>query len=138
MRFIASLLFFASEFLSNPLGFIFAEFRFEDEREFGALVEEGIIESKSALFFVLIVAIIPVIDKEFPVGYDPEFVCDFVDKIAIMRDKEDRPGVLAEGLFEGFAGLVVEVIGRLIEDEEIGGLLTEDGEEDLGYLPPRK
>lgn len=55
-----------------------------------------------------------------------------------MRDEEDRPGVLAEGLFERFASFVVKVVGRLVEDEKIRGFLAEDREENLGDLSSGK
>ena len=47
-----------------------------------------------------------------------------------MADKEQRSGPFDELRFEQFERLQVEVVGRLVEDEEVGRAGEEAGEEE--------
>jgi hypothetical protein len=47
-----------------------------------------------------------------------------------MRDEEYSSGIVLERFFEGFTSIIVEVIGRLVEDEEMVGFLCEEGKEE--------
>jgi hypothetical protein len=53
-----------------------------------------------------------VIDEHQPVGRQ-------FDHVTVMADKDDRAGVIIEGLNQRFAGVHVEVVGRLVQDQEV-------------------
>ena len=44
---------------------------------------------------------------------------DLIEKKAVVADRDDRSGILIEGVFECLASRYVEVVGRLIEDQDI-------------------
>ena len=41
------------------------------------------------------------------------------EEVAVVGDEEHRAAVLEEGLFQGFAGGDVQVVGRLVEQEQV-------------------
>ncbi len=59
---------------------------------------------------------------------DQQMVGDAVDEVAVVADKQHRAVELAQRSLQGIAGPEVEVVGRLIEDEEIGVLGGEPGQ----------
>src|SRR5262249_46347637 len=48
-------------------------------------------------------------------------VDDAIEKIAIMADQQNSAGVVGEHLLQHVEGFKVEIVGRLVEDEHIGG-----------------
>ncbi len=81
---------------------------------------------------VPIVIIVSIGDNEFPSFDDPELVRKLIHEVSIMGYEENRSFIFLERLFERFSCLVVEMIGRFIEDEEVIRILTENGEEKPG------
>ena len=55
-----------------------------------------------------------------------------------MRDDDDRTAEYVDGVDEGFDGLYVEVVGGLVEKEEIAWLGNDLPEEDTAPLSPGK
>ena len=51
-----------------------------------------------------------------------------VHKGAVVRYEEDRAVVLVEHIFQRLAGDDVEVVGRLVEDQEVRALQGQHGE----------
>ncbi len=51
-----------------------------------------------------------------------------------MCDEDERAGKLEKVLFEDFKRGDVEVVGGLVEEEDVGGLEHELGDEDAGAL----
>ena len=51
-----------------------------------------------------------------------------------MGDEDERALEFEEGFFEDFQGGDVEVVGGLVEQEDVGGLKHEAGDEDAGAL----
>jgi len=42
-----------------------------------------------------------------------------VEKVAVVADQQNRPGVLGQTLLEQVEGLEVEIIGRLVEHQQV-------------------
>ena len=42
-----------------------------------------------------------------------------IEKIAVVADEEDGPGIVAKDILEDVERLHVEIVGRLIEDEQV-------------------
>ena len=51
-----------------------------------------------------------------------------------MGDQDDGAFVVGEGADEGLAGVDVEVVGGLVEDEELRGVAGGQGQEYAGFL----
>ena len=63
------------------------------------------------------------IEFENPLG-------DVVEEVAVVRDGDDRARVLLQMVFEPLDGLGVEVVGRLVEQQQIGLLQERLAERD--------
>ena len=50
----------------------------------------------------------------------PEAGGDFVDQVVVVGDQQHRAFVALEGDVEGVDGFEVEVVGGLVEDEDVG------------------
>ena len=59
----------------------------------------------------------------------PDAGGDLVDEVEVVGDEEDGALVLLQGEVEGVAGFEVEVVGGLVEDEDVGLLQHELAEE---------
>ena len=60
-------------------------------------------------------------DKSFCVGVKGEYGGgDVVDEKTVVGDKEDGAVIGVEGIFERLQRIDVEVVGRFVEDEEVG------------------
>src|SRR5690606_37417556 len=70
-------------------------------------------------------------DPHVPAADPPHAGRDLVEEVAVVRDDDERAGVLPERLDEDGLARHVEVVGRLVEDEEVGG-----GEERAGEGEP--
>lgn len=60
---------------------------------------------------------------------------NLIDEVPIVRDEENGSFVFRQCRFQGLTELVIEMIGRLVEDEEIARFLSKDCEEELRELP---
>ena len=60
---------------------------------------------------------------------------DVVEEIAVVGDRHDRPRVLLEEAFEPVDRFGVEVVGRLVEQQQVGVAEEESGECDAALLP---
>src|SRR5690606_29691772 len=56
-----------------------------------------------------------------------DLVGEPLDEAAVVGDDERRPCVELQRIFEGFAAGEVQVVGWLIEDEQVGAAADEDG-----------
>ena len=68
-------------------------------------------------FDILIIARCNILDALF--FYDDNAVCDRLDKLVVMRSEEHDPLERAESVVYGGDRLEVEVVRRLIENEDI-------------------
>ena len=67
------------------------------------------------------------IELEDPLG-------DVVEEVAVVGDRDDRAAVLVEEALEPLDRLGVEVVGRLVEQEQVGVLEQEPRERDASLL----
>ena len=63
---------------------------------------------------------------------DPETRGDFVDQVVVVRDQQDRALVALQRDVESVDGFEVEVVGGLVEDEDVGL-----GQDQLAKREPR-
>ena len=88
---------------------------------------------RGALF--LVVAVVAGAEVEAAFTFKGEqAVADAVEEIAVVADDEDAAGEGEHGFFEDAHGLQVEVVGGLIEDEEVAAAAEDFGEEDAALL----
>ena len=59
---------------------------------------------------------------------------DVVEEVAVVRDRDDRPGVLLEVLFEPRHGFRVEMVRRLVEQQDVGLLQQQTAERDTPFF----
>ena len=69
----------------------------------------------------------------------PDVGGDGLNEVAVVADEDDRAVEVAKDILHDFGGRDVEMIGRLVEDEEIGALNDEACQRDpraltAGYL----
>ena len=69
----------------------------------------------------------PVVELEDPLG-------DVVEEVAIVGDRDDGARVLLQEAFEPVDGLGVEVVGRLVEQQQVGVAEEQPGERDAALL----
>ena len=62
----------------------------------------------------------------------PDAGGDLVDEVEVVGDEEDGAFVLLQREVEGVDGFEVEMVGRLVEDEDVGLLQHELAEEQAG------
>ncbi len=63
---------------------------------------------------------------------------DAVEQVAVVGDEDERAGEVEEIFFEDFKGGDVEVVGGLVEEEDVGGFEHELGDEDAGSFTAGK
>ena len=61
-----------------------------------------------------------------------------VDEGAVVRDEHDRAGKLVERLLQSLAGVEVEMVGRLVEQEQVVALPHDDRERQPALLAARE
>ena len=61
-----------------------------------------------------------------------------VEQEAVVGDQHERAGELGEALLEHLERRDVEVVGRLVEDQQVGRLAHQPGDEDAGLLAARQ
>ena len=59
---------------------------------------------------------------------------DAVEQVAIVRDQDQGAGEFGEAVFEDLEGGDVEIVGGLVEQQDVGGLEHEAGDQDAGLL----
>ncbi len=59
---------------------------------------------------------------------------DVVEEVAVVRDRDDRAGVLLEEALEPRHRLGVEVVGRLVEQQQVGAREQQAAERDPALL----
>ena len=64
----------------------------------------------------------------------PDAGAGFFDEVLVVGDEEDGALVFLHGLVEGVDGFEVEVVGGLVEDEDVGFLQHDLAEEEAGGL----
>ena len=67
---------------------------------------------------------------DFTVTEMPDACGDFIDDVVVVGDQEDSAVLALERDVEGVDGLEVEVVGRLVEDQEIWFLQHEAAEDE--------
>ena len=63
---------------------------------------------------------------------DQQALGDFIQEIAIVADADDCTVEIIQGALEGFAGIDVEVVRRLVHDQDVGAIDEELGDGDAG------
>ena len=48
--------------------------------------------------------------------------CNAVEQVAVVGDQHERAGEIGEAVFEHFEGGDVEIVGGLVEQQQVGGL----------------
>ena len=74
----------------------------------------------------------------FPVRKLHDFSRQSLNEIAVVGDEQDRPVERFERVFETFPRGQVEVIGRLVEDEEVSVFALEYRQRELCPFPARE
>jgi hypothetical protein len=69
---------------------------------------------------------------------EPQAVGDQLDKVPIVADQHDRPRILGQCRDQGFAGFHVEVIGRLVENQQPRRVIGHQRQVEAGSLAARK
>ena len=59
---------------------------------------------------------------------------DAVDQVAVVGYQDEGAGEIEEGVFEDFERRDVEVVGGLVEDQEVGGLEHQSREDDARFF----
>ena len=57
-----------------------------------------------------------------------------IEQITVVGDEDERAGEFEEIVFQDFERGDVEVVGGLVEEQDVGGLEHEPGDEDAGAL----
>src|SRR4051794_25487352 len=73
----------------------------------------------------------PVLDRHRP-------RTDGIEQRAVVRDQQDGPAERAQRVLERLAALDVEVVGGLVEDQQVGARLDEDREREPPSLTARE
>ena len=55
-----------------------------------------------------------------PVGHDPQAIRAGVDQVAVVRDQDHGARIIVDRLDQRGAAVDVEMVGRLVEDDEVG------------------
>ena len=82
----------------------------------------------AALFAPEVVFVVAGVDVEAAVFDLEDAGGEAVDEVAVVRDEEDGAGEVADGVEQDVLGAEVEVVGGLVEEEEVRG-----GDEHLGH-----
>ena len=61
-----------------------------------------------------------------------------VEEVAVVRDEQASARIRLEELFQPFDGLHVEMVGRLVEDEQVGLGQQRAAERDASFFPARE
>ena len=64
----------------------------------------------------------------------PQAVGDQLDQVAVVADDDDRTGELVDRLDQGLAAVDVEMVGGLVEDQELGRVEAHQGQGQPGLL----
>ena len=100
-----------------------------------ALVLVGVFKLQAALGLLRqVFLVIAVIDVDVLVPDLDDLVDCHVEEVAIVRDQDVALGVRSQIVFEPVAGLQVEMVRRLVEQQKIGLLEEQLGERDA-HLP---
>ena len=59
---------------------------------------------------------------------------DAFEQIAVVGDEDEGTGEREQAVFQHFQGRDVQVVGRLVENEHVGRLEHELGDQDAGLL----
>lgn len=76
--------------------------------------------------------------REVSVAHGPHFGTDRLGELAVVRNDEDSSLERLEGRDERRERLSVEVVGRLVEDDDVGTTPRGSGEDDLDLLSSRE
>ena len=63
-----------------------------------------------------------------------ELVGEALEEVAVVGDDDEGTRILEEGILEDVLGVHVEVVGRLVEDEEVGGCEQQLGQCEAGFF----
>ena len=62
---------------------------------------------------------------------------DFVEEIAVVGDRHDGPGVVLEKALQPAHRLGVEMVGRLVEEQQVGPLQQQSAQRHAAPLAAR-
>ena len=77
-----------------------------------------------------VVVIIAFIDPHLAVIDLKDPIDEAAQKVPVMTDQDDRSFKLLQGLKKDLPGMDIQVVGRLVEDQEVEGLGQEFGQDD--------
>ncbi len=89
---------------------------------------EAVSVAQAAGFAEEVVLVVAGVDVDAAVFDLEDAGGEAVDEVAVVRDEEDGAGELFDGVEEHVFGAHVEVVGRLVEQEEVGGRDEHAGE----------
>src|SRR5581483_12491721 len=74
-----------------------------------------------ALALSRLVHVVTAVDESPRAPFEPQYpIAQARQKIAIVGDDDDRSLVVAQDAFERFAAADIEIVGRLVEQQNIG------------------
>src|SRR5918993_1770681 len=95
--------------------------------------------SKAAFAVSLVVLVVPFIPDHLAVALEGEHVRgDAVEEPAVVADHHRAPGEVQERLFERAQGVDVEIVRRLVQQEQVGAAFEQLREMDAVALSPRQ
>ena len=86
------------------------------------------------LLLAQVVGVVPLVDRDRPVGELGDHGDDLVQKDAVVGDGDDRAGIVLEPALQPLQTLRVQVVGRLVEEHDVRPGEEDDGEHDP-HLP---
>ena len=84
----------------------------------------------------LIGLVVALDDAGLAVGDDDQPVGHLVEEVAVVADDEDGALELADRSLQRLARPEVEVVGRLVEDQQVGRRGRQPGQRGLAFSPP--
>ncbi len=88
----------------------------------------------AAVLLAEVVGVVPLVDRDCPVGELGDHGDDLVQKDPVVGDGEDRAGIVLEPALQPLHALRVEVVRRLVEEHDVRLGKEDDGEHDP-HLP---
>ena len=71
-------------------------------------------------FFLQIIIIVTDIINKLLTGQFQNPCGRLVDKITVMTDKQNRPGVVDKGILQDLSGIYIKMVGRLVQNQKVG------------------
>src|SRR5437763_16484689 len=77
---------------------------------------------------------VAVVGRDGSIADQPKPICTRLDQVPIVRNQDRRAGIVVDGLDQRGPAVDVEMIGRLIEDDEMRAREGGKSEQQPGFL----